>query len=507
MPIGSRVILSVVTGKEIADGDLKKPFKETAKTLLTQRIIEFTGPEFKIPANVKLHDGSTDPEDHLSRFSSAANLGEWPMPVWCRMFQQTLDGSARGWFEHLPLGSIDRWAELRTQFTTRFSTRRACFKDPTEITKIVMIISLFMDAHKFPKLAKRYSDKVPKTVDEMMVRMDDFVRSEEAFANTELHKGEVSKASKKLAGSVPRGNHQGYQQPMLNLNSLTKQPKEILASELQLNLQAPRPIQLPPKKVNQDRYCDYHREKGHYTNDCLQLRIHLELALASGKLNQLIKDVRQRGRGNSKGRDRGIDKVINMILSWSDERKKKYMETEEIWMRTPVVFLAVSTEDISDEPIIIEVVMEGYQVHRIHVDQGVSVEVMFQHCFENLSPAMKSRLKSIQTDLVGFARDVVKSLGMVELEVVFGDGGLFRRVTMNFTVIRSPSSRLEKKQMVEKEAQQSPPHIEVEAKEVSMTEEMLVNPTHLEQLVTIGETLMEGCKAQLQMLLKKKVDV
>ncbi|GKD23742.1 hypothetical protein Tco_1225445, partial [Tanacetum coccineum] len=51
--------------------------------------------------------------------------------------EATLDGSARGWFENLPNGSIDGRAELRLQFTTRFSTRRACFKDPTEITKIV----------------------------------------------------------------------------------------------------------------------------------------------------------------------------------------------------------------------------------------------------------------------------------------------------------------------------------------------------------------------------------
>ncbi|GKC28549.1 hypothetical protein Tco_1035843, partial [Tanacetum coccineum] len=91
---------------------------------------------------------------------------------------------------------------------TGFSTRRACFKDPTEITKVVrkanetliafkerwivetgfiegvpevMRISSFMDAHKFSELAKRYSDKVPKMVDEMMVRLDDFVRSEVAL--------------------------------------------------------------------------------------------------------------------------------------------------------------------------------------------------------------------------------------------------------------------------------------------------------------------------------------
>ncbi|GJT66491.1 hypothetical protein Tco_1017971 [Tanacetum coccineum] len=142
-------------------------------------------------ANVKLYDGMTDLEDHLSR--------------------------------------IDGWAELRDQLTSRFSRRKACFKDPTEITKIVrkanetlvafkerwivetsfnvgvpevIKISSFMDAHKCPKLSKRYSDKVPKMVDEMMVRLDDFVRSEEAFANIELPKGEMSEASKKLGGPV-----------------------------------------------------------------------------------------------------------------------------------------------------------------------------------------------------------------------------------------------------------------------------------------------------------------
>ncbi|GKD59020.1 hypothetical protein Tco_1296529 [Tanacetum coccineum] len=144
---------------------------------------------------------------------------------------QTLDGNARGWFERLRTDSIDGWAERREQFTAKFSTRRACFKDPTEITKIVrkanetlvafkerwivetsfimgvpevMKISPFMDGHKCPELAKRYSNKVPKTVDEMMVRLDDFVRSEKAFANTELPKGEASEVSRRTAGPVNR---------------------------------------------------------------------------------------------------------------------------------------------------------------------------------------------------------------------------------------------------------------------------------------------------------------
>ncbi|GKA93803.1 hypothetical protein Tco_0815789, partial [Tanacetum coccineum] len=232
-------VQTVITGT-VVDADLKKPFKEAVKTPLTRRIIEFVGLEFKMPTNIRLYDGATDPEDHISRFSSAANSGEWPMPVWCRMFQQTLDRSAKGWFENLPPGSINRWTELRLQFTTRFSTRRACFKDPTEITKImkkanetlvtfkerwivetgfiagvpeVMKISSFMDAHKCLELAKRFSNKVPKTVDEMMTRLDDFVRSEEAFASIKLPKGEMSEASMKPPSlsqtgilSLPKGN-------------------------------------------------------------------------------------------------------------------------------------------------------------------------------------------------------------------------------------------------------------------------------------------------------------
>ncbi|GJT36511.1 reverse transcriptase domain-containing protein [Tanacetum coccineum] len=216
----------IVKGNEVIDEDLKKPFKEARRTPLTRRIIEFTGLEYKMPNNIKLYDGTTDPKDHLSRFASASNSGEWPMPVWCRMFQQTLDGSAKGWFEHLPHDSINEWADLREAFAARFSVRRACFKEPHKITKIirkvnesltafkemwtvetgfimgvpeVMKISSFMDPVKSPELAKRFSDKVPTTVNEMMERLDEFVRSEEAYASIELPKGETGESHRKIS--------------------------------------------------------------------------------------------------------------------------------------------------------------------------------------------------------------------------------------------------------------------------------------------------------------------
>ncbi|GJR00496.1 hypothetical protein Tco_0523480 [Tanacetum coccineum] len=322
--------LGIAKGKEVMDEDLGNPFKEARRTPLTRQIIEFEGPEYKMPANIKLYDGTTDPEDHLSRFASAANSGEWPMPA----------------------------------FAARYSVRRACFKEPYEITKIVkkanesltvfkerwmvetcfimgvsevMKISSFMDSIKSPELAKRFSNKVPTTVNEMMERLDDFVRSKEAYARTELSKGEVGETYRKT--SLPfnrkdnrlsqnahpresrrneyRSNYRGGRDayPMnrtrddrahtpplrgeynhrvalvLTLESLTKLPKEILATETQLHLSAPHPMLNSLRSGNTDRYCDYHQEKGHYTNDCIHLRKQLEMALESGKLNHLVKDV------------------------------------------------------------------------------------------------------------------------------------------------------------------------------------------------------------------------
>nr|GEW84605.1 hypothetical protein [Tanacetum cinerariifolium] len=418
---------------------------------------EFAGPEYKMPNNIKLYDGTTDPEDHLSCFAGAANSGEWSMPVWCRMFQQTLDGSARGWFERLPHDSINEWAELREAFAARFSVRRACFKEPHEITKItrkanesltplkekwtvetgfimgvskVMKISSFMDSVKSHELAKRFLDKVPATVNKMMERLDDFVRSKESYASTELPKGEIGedefrnnyrgrdayRANKarddRAPYPPPRGEYNRRVTPVLTLNCLTKHPKEILAIETQLRLPVPRPMLNPLRSRNADRYCDYNQKKGHCTNDCMQLRKKLEMALESRKLNHLMKDVRQRGRGSHTRDDPQQTKIINVArINSVKDKKRKISETTESWMNVPISFPAISSKDVFEEPLIVEAEVEG----------------------------IKDRLRETQTDLVRFAEEVSKPLWKIELEVRFGNGGLCRRTSMKFIVFRAPS--------------------------------------------------------------------
>nr|GEV82624.1 hypothetical protein [Tanacetum cinerariifolium] len=318
----------------------------------------------------------------------------------------TLDGPARGWFDRLPNGCIDNWMDLREAFVERFALRRKCCKDPTEVAKI---ISAFLSNSKCPELARRFSDQVSQTVTEMMRRVDDFVKSEEVFKNTELLKGEHPDrpAITQFRGSHPprhsygsrpsradiyrRGDHyQPYITPRapdrrydnrrrevnhLRLDSLTKRPSEILAIELQLRL--------PPCPPT------------------------LEIVLKSGKLNHLIKDVRQRGgdRGRQTGNNNGRRKVINMVWQSNNglKRKSLYKKFEE-WMDVPITFPPVSKDDVSDGPLIVEAEVEGHWIRRVFVDQGAAVQVMFEHCFDNLSSDIKARLASTQTEAYRLAR-------------------------------------------------------------------------------------------------------
>ncbi|GKB00688.1 hypothetical protein Tco_0828681 [Tanacetum coccineum] len=161
-------------------------------------------------ANIKLYDGTANPEDHLTR----------------------------GWFERLLANSINEWVELREAFASKYSVRRACFKEPHEITKIVrkanglltafkerwtvetgfimgvlevMKISSFIDSLKCPELAKRFSNKAPVTMDVIMRRVDDFVPSEEAFARTKLPKGETGELHQKSIPSMIQRDDCPYQ--------------------------------------------------------------------------------------------------------------------------------------------------------------------------------------------------------------------------------------------------------------------------------------------------------
>ncbi|GKC98969.1 hypothetical protein Tco_1169244 [Tanacetum coccineum] len=100
----------------VKDEDLSQPWVCADTNPFKSRIRHFNFPKTRMPSHVKTYNGSEDPEDHLKIFQAAAKTERWAMPTWCHMFNSTLTGNARVWFDDLPLESIDNYNDLREAF-------------------------------------------------------------------------------------------------------------------------------------------------------------------------------------------------------------------------------------------------------------------------------------------------------------------------------------------------------------------------------------------------------
>ncbi|GJY71384.1 hypothetical protein Tco_0475087 [Tanacetum coccineum] len=146
----------------------------------------------------------------------------------------------------------------------------------------VLHISEFFHGHRHPKLAKKLNDKIPRIVDEMFERVRAFIRGEAAAGSAEVasapewDKGVTrsgwsggQERTRRRSGLREFRRNMGTCAPYSRRNMftpLTKTPMEILAMEME-NFPPPPPLIWTSEKQNLNKFCDYHRDRGHNTNE------------------------------------------------------------------------------------------------------------------------------------------------------------------------------------------------------------------------------------------------
>ncbi|GJT31912.1 reverse transcriptase domain-containing protein [Tanacetum coccineum] len=218
--------------------------------------------------NVKTYDGTGDLDDHLKTLKAAAKIERWVMPTWCHMFNSTLIGSARVWFDKLPPESIDNYEMLRKAFLGNYSQQNKYIKDPVEIHYINQREGESMEA--FMERFKAESMHVSGAPECMRKSgfMHAFLRGEVAAANQ----------SKKKAPPAWKHHETGHRpnfDKRLDFKSqhkssrwqdrftpLTMTPKEILAMDT-VKFKALPPMIGPAENRNKNKLCEFHGDKGY----------------------------------------------------------------------------------------------------------------------------------------------------------------------------------------------------------------------------------------------------
>nr|GFB13714.1 reverse transcriptase domain-containing protein [Tanacetum cinerariifolium] len=346
-----------------------------------------------MPNNIKTYDGTGDPEDHVKVFQAAAQVERWAMPTWCHMFNSTLIGATRVWFDELPPESIDGYKDMKAAFLSYFMQQKNYVKDPMKIHNIkqrdgetledfmerfkietgrmkgapeCMRIFEFMHGINNPELTKRLNERVPKKIKEMMIATAAFIR------------GETAAASKK---------------------------------------------------------------KGHGTDECMQLKKQIEELVRAGKLSHLIKEMKQGREQPKTGRKEVAAKdnptTIYMVRSWQRTVKQKITQSFE--QGKEITFPPLTTYNGTEGPLIIEAEMGGHTIHRMYIDGGSFMDILYEHCFNRLWPEIKSQMVPTTTSLTGFSDETTWPLEQLNLLVTIGDVTHSTKAWMNFMVVKSLS--------------------------------------------------------------------
>ena len=210
------------------------------------------------------------------------------------------------------------------------------------------------------------------------------------------------------------------------------------------SLKWPEKMKGDPNKRNQNKYYRFHRDHGHDTDECFDLKQQIENLIRQGKLRNFLgrnyKDEKLKTKVEESSRPPLGE--IRMII-WgsytgqSSRLKKTYLKVVQNVqlsgrspkMRTPdEQAITFTDEDASrihhphDDAIVITLLIANYSTRRVLVDNGSSADILYYPAFQQLN-LRREQLRPVYSPLVGFGGMKVQALHPV-YSLLVGFGGM-----------------------------------------------------------------------------------
>ena len=305
--------------------------------------------KFRMP-QVEAFDGVKDPVDHLNTYKNQMELHGYQDPVRCRAFATTLKGPALAWFNRIPPSSISSFRELSIAFVSHFIGART-YRKPSyhlltvkqgsqeslksyvqrfnaESLKIDVPDEKFAITAFITGLGVQSKDlmfsisKNPQaSMAEVLAKADKYINGEEALiskressstrkerSTTDKRRGrspkrqdDQEKSPRKDRERSPkrRGNLRdslGPPQSERRRRYLPQRFTPLTASVSQVLhevrnkqfLRWPTQMKSDPATRDNTKYCEFHRDYGHRTDNCIQLKREIEYLIKHGYLRRFI---------------------------------------------------------------------------------------------------------------------------------------------------------------------------------------------------------------------------
>ncbi|KAL0416785.1 UNVERIFIED_CONTAM: hypothetical protein Slati_3510400 [Sesamum latifolium] len=251
-------------------------------------------------------------------------------------------------------------------------------------------------------------------------------------------------------------------------------------------LARPRSWNEGPQRPQSHKFCHFHNDYGHTTEECCHLKNEIERLIQNGYLQEYVCWEKARGTGpyQKKETDRSKETkvtnpeaslkggpkmgtnekmdsndppckgVIRMITrgpiggnshhAWKAEVRRAHNETikkvldVETAEDTPIIqFERVEhsgPKSSHNDALVITALLANYEVGRIFIDSGSFADILFGDAYDQMQLG-DIPLEKVNTSLYGIAGEVVHPRGLISLPLTLGTGHTRRTFILKFLVV------------------------------------------------------------------------
>ncbi|XP_021714879.1 uncharacterized protein LOC110682842 [Chenopodium quinoa] len=275
------------------------------------------------------YDGRGYPGRFITSYEGHMMLYTNSDAVWCKVFPTTLIGAAADWFNNLENGMIDSFEKFTEVFVGQYVSNSVRQRTSGELMAVEQrpdeslrdyIIRFNNEANTIPKFQqeiavmalmnglndsefKRYlTRKNFQTLAAAFNKAHDYIKSEElmktSIKNVAAGKGQHQYEGAASGSGRPRtstpgtggGNRQEIRvaKPLMRYSLYTplNTPRAAIYSVNQNREGWTRPIPMKARPRDVKKYWMFHRDVGHYTEECTQLKDNIEELIRKGHLTQ-----------------------------------------------------------------------------------------------------------------------------------------------------------------------------------------------------------------------------
>ena len=235
-----------------------------------------------------------------------------------------------------------------------------------------------------------------------------------------------------------------------------------------------------PATRENTKYCEFHRDYEHRTDNCIQLKREIEYLIQRGYLRRFISPGNQaQNQAQSQAQNQnqastqqppprqtttqhqqplGEIHVISGGFAGGGEsssarnahlRSIRLAEMGEIQavsklprLDTTITFFDSDLEGCQhphDDPLVVRTIVTNTTVHRVLIDNGSSADIIFTSAFDKMGIG-REKLEPVNTHLRGFSGEKVLPLGSIQLVLTLGEPPRQATTTARFLIVDAPSA-------------------------------------------------------------------